>query len=41
MHLTKESYLTVNRGALKRNTHSEYKQPSGANIDGGANHKHW
>ena len=35
------SYLTVNRGTPKRETPINVLHPSGANIGGGANRKHW
>ena len=35
------SYLTVNRGTPKRETPIDVLHPSGANIGGGANRKHW
>ena len=35
------SYLTVNRGTPNRETPIDVLHPSGANIGGGANRKHW
>jgi len=35
------SCLTVNRGTPNRKTPIDVLEPSGANIGGGANRKHW